>query len=241
MDSTPPIPDLTRRNLQAWNRLYGASSELVWGAAAVGFLRGFLEPEYAAGRRFRRALDAGAGEGRNLPLLRDLAEGVVACDGSAEALAKLTSRHGGEVQTVRSELAQLPFPDAAFDLVLLCDTIETLPEPEPVLRELRRVIAADGRLVCNFPEPEGDVAGTDMVPAGADGFLYEDRYFYRFTTPEQARWLLESTGWRVVREQTMTWTEEAHPGFRDYTHGHCSRVFLVEPLPSGGAGGAQGG
>ena len=187
-DPFSPSAELTRRNLQAWDHLYGESAKLVWGHEAVGFLRAFLEPELRAGRSFQRALDAGAGEGRNLPVLQQLAQTVVACDGSIEALAKLATLHGGDVETVVTELARTPFQNGEFDFLLLCDTIETLPEPEPVLHELRRVAGPGARLVCNIPGPEGDVAGTGMAQAEAtDGFLYKDRFFYRFMTQEQAR------------------------------------------------------
>lgn len=223
--------DLNRRNLSAWDELYASTGELIWGDAEVGFLGVFLTPERLAGRRFRRVLDAATGEGRNLPRLLGLADEVSACDGSAAALAKIAPDVAARVTLARCELAATPFADGAFDFILLCDTIETLPDPEPVLRELRRVLAPGGCLLCNIPGPDGDVAGVDMTAADDAGFLYRHRYYYRFFRDEAARELLAATGWRVIRAEEVAWREAPHPGFRPEEHDHCSRVYLLEAVP----------
>ena len=223
----PSLGELNVRNLSAWDALYASTGELIWGEAEVGFLATFLAPEKAAGRNFRRALDAGTGEGRNLPGLLRLAEEVSACDGAAAALAKIAPDVAQRVRLEHCELATTPFADGSFDFILLCDTIETLPDPAPVLRELRRVLAPGGCLLCNIPGPEGDVAGTDMTMVGDAGFLYRQRYFYRFFHDEAARELLAATGWRVIRDELVAWREAPHPGFRPEEHDHRSRIYLL--------------
>jgi SAM-dependent methyltransferase len=221
--------DLNQCNKQAWDALYASTSELVWGAEEVGFLRAFLAPEIAAGRSFRRALDAATGEGRNLPFLLSLAEQVSACDSSAAALAKVAAPVRDAVRLEYCDLARTPFPSAAFDFILLCDTIETVPDPAPVLREMRRILAPTGVLVCNFPPPEGDVAGIEMTPVGDDRYLYQGRYYFRFFDEAEVRRLLADTGWQLQRSETMTWREAPHPEFRPVPHQHCSQVCLLSP------------
>jgi SAM-dependent methyltransferase len=227
-------PDQQNQNLankQAWDRLYASTSDLVWGAGTVGFLAEFLRPEIAGGRSFRRVLDAATGEGRNLPLLLDLAGELSACDASEAALGKMPAEIKRRVRLAHCDLAQTPFPDASFDFILLCDTVETLPDAAPVFREMLRILAPGGALVCNIPGPEGDVAGIDMTAIGEEKYLYRGSYFYKFFRDHEVAQLLAATGWQAVRSEVMTWTEAPHPGFRLEPHQHRSRVYLLTAAP----------
>ncbi|HWL14841.1 MAG TPA: class I SAM-dependent methyltransferase [Opitutus sp.] len=218
---------LNHTNKEAWDQLYASTPNLVWGTGAVGFLEDFLRPEIARGRSFHHVLDAATGEGRNLPFLLQFADRLTACDASEAALAKVPVEIKPRVRLTRCDLAETPFADASFDFILLCDTVETLPDAAPVLREMQRILAPGGALVCNIPGPEGDVAGIDMTEIGREEYLYRGRYFYRFFRDHEISSLFAETGWQTVRAETMTWTEPAHPGFRAESHRHCSRVFLL--------------
>jgi SAM-dependent methyltransferase len=48
-----------------------------------------------------------------------------------------------------ADIAQLPFPDASFDLILGIEVLEHVPDPTAALRELRRL--ATGDLVLSVP------------------------------------------------------------------------------------------
>jgi SAM-dependent methyltransferase len=218
---------LNHANKTAWDQLYASTPNLIWGAGAVGFLEEFLRPEIARGRSFRNVLDAGTGEGRNLEFLLQFAGSLTACDASEAALAKMPAEIKQRVRLAHCDLAQSPFAEGTFDFILLCDTVETLPDAAPVFREMRRILAPGGALVCNIPGPEGDVAGIDMTEIGREEYLYRGRYFYRFFREHEISSLLTETGWQTVRAETMTWTESAHPGFRAEPHRHCSRVLLL--------------
>ncbi len=53
---------------------------------------------------------------------------------------------------VQADLRRLPFPDESFDYVLSFGAVEHAIEgPEPALKELHRVLAADGWLLCSVP------------------------------------------------------------------------------------------
>ncbi len=57
----------------------------------------------------------------------------------------------------RGDAEQLPYPDAAFDLVACQCSFHHLPKPEQVLREMIRVTKPEGRLVIiDSLAPEGD-------------------------------------------------------------------------------------
>lgn len=220
--------DLSRRNKQAWSQLYASNVGPVWGQAPAAFLEKFLQPLLAGNRRFARALDAATGEGRNLPVLARLAAHVTGCDAAPEALAKIPPGPAGhDVRLICTDLAATPFAAGEFDFILLSDVIETLPEPRPVLQEMRRVLARDGVIVCNIPGPEDGIAGIDMSPLGGRSFLYRRKFYFQFFDEREAVRLVEDAGFRIVRQEFMHWTEAPHPAFRSDEHTHRSRVFLL--------------
>ena len=214
-------------NKQAWDQLYAATEDLVWGVDPVGFLANFLRPEIARGRSFRRGLDAATGEGRKLPFLCSVVDELSACDSSEAALMKIPPDIKHRVRLEHCDLARTPFADASFDFILLCDTVETLPDAGPVFREMRRILAPGGALVCNIPGLEGDVAGIEMTDTGEERYLYRGRYFFKFFCEHEVAVLLSLTGWQAARKEEMTWTESAHPGFRAEPHQHRSQVYLL--------------
>ena len=220
--------DLSERNKHAWAHLYGSTPHLVWGRKPVGFLQPFLSATLPPSRRFQHALDAAAGEGRNLSALAPLAGRLVACDASAEALAKIPAPAAQRVRQVRCDLAVTPFTDGEFDFILLSDIVETLPEPHGVLREIRRILSSDGLLVCNIPGPEDEVAGIEMEQLGPNRYLYHGEFFYQFFAEADAKRLLNDAGFRILQQRLLQWEEEPHPEFRGSAHRHTSRVFLLE-------------
>lgn len=216
---------LEEENKTAWDQLYASTRELVWGAEPVAFLPRFLpiERDLPGGE----VLDAAAGEGRNLPLLLRLGRPVTACDSSPSALSKIPPAFAGRVAPLVCELSAVPLPSERFAFILLSDTVETLPEPGPVLAELRRLLVPGGLLLANVPGPEDGIAGRDMAPAAGDGWLYRGRYFYRFYEQAEAEGLFARAGLEAAGCGDWSWGEPAHPHFRDAPHEHRSRIFLL--------------
>ncbi len=102
----------------------------------------FLATVRALARRLERpaVLEVGCGEGH---LARYLAEGwdappIVAFDVSLPVIAE-ARRIGGSPHFFAGSSYALPFPDASFDLVIMCEVMEHLAEPERALREIARV------------------------------------------------------------------------------------------------------
>jgi SAM-dependent methyltransferase len=98
----------------------------------------------------RRVLDAACGEGYGSGLLGAVAKSVTGVDIDERTVSHARSRHPGP-EFVAADVSQLPFGDASFDLVVCFETIEHVPDPEGVLDELRRVMAADGLLFVSTP------------------------------------------------------------------------------------------
>lgn len=52
---------------------------------------------------------------------------------------------------VQADALRLPFADGTFDGVVCCETLQYVETPEHVVREIRRVLTRDGRLVLSLP------------------------------------------------------------------------------------------
>ena len=226
---------LSKLNQGAWDSLYGSTERPIWGTEPLPFLAQFAEAMSSVLREPSRVLDAGVGEGRNLPFLLGLgAQQVDGIDASARALEKVPAALREQVSLRQGQLADTGFPDACFDAVTLLDTFETLPDATAVLTELARIIKPGGLLLCNTPGLDDGVAGVDMRALSDNAFLYRSRYYFHFVTPDEATAMLQAAGFELVRAEHCAWVEAPHPGFRDETHGHVSHVVLARR--SGDAG-----
>jgi ubiquinone/menaquinone biosynthesis C-methylase UbiE len=155
-------------------------------------LRSILEP-----RAGERMLELGPGVGiYSIPMAKALMPGgvVETLDIQPEMLADLARRSAAagvaNIVTTDGDAQQLPFADGSFDGAYLIGVLGEIPDPPAALRELRRVLKPDGRLVI------GEVLGLDpdavrlttlCAMARDAGFAFERRlgprvgYFARFT------------------------------------------------------------
>lgn len=91
-----------------------------------------------------RVLEVGAGTGLNLAHYPPGVE-LVLVEPSAEMRAELQKRTSSEVIDARAE--NLPFPDGAFDAVVVGLVLCSVDDPALALAELRRVLRPGGQLV----------------------------------------------------------------------------------------------
>jgi SAM-dependent methyltransferase len=215
--------------MRAWDGLYGATSQPVWGRSPIGYLEEFLGYAAPRLRATSRLLDAGGGEGRNVLALERTGAQVSVCDASLQGLRKLGSIAHRRVPCVQCNLLSLPYRSGSFDLVLMADVVETLADPEPSLEEASRVLRRGGMLLCNIPDSTDPVADVDMLQDGRERGvrLYRATYFYRFFDVGTAAEMIRRHGFEIERTEQRAWTEEAHPSFRSYSHQHISNVFLA--------------
>jgi SAM-dependent methyltransferase len=108
-----------------------------------------------------RLLDLGCGKVPLYASYKDFVSGSVCVDWANTA-------HKNPHLDLERDLTQaLPFADREFDTILLSDVLEHIPSPEPLFREMARMLAVGGKLVMNVP------------------FLYplheEPHDFYRYT------------------------------------------------------------
>ncbi len=96
-------------------------------------------------------LELGAGEGfltARVHAKRPEAE-VVAVELSAD-LASQAQKRLRQVHFLAASIYALPFPDSSFDLVLACEVLEHLEDPESALQEVQRVTR--GSIVLSVPD-----------------------------------------------------------------------------------------
>lgn len=94
-----------------------------------------------------KILDVGCGTGANLEMLANFgaAEGV---DVSADALEFCRAKN---LKAQKGLAENLPFDDESFDLVTALDVVEHLDDDVAGLREMHRVLRADGRTLIFVP------------------------------------------------------------------------------------------
>ena len=152
-----------------------------------GFRR-FVEPLVAGAARGVRPeiLDCGCGTGHNLHMLRKHGRAY----GIDLTWAGLQYAHGqGERLVARASAAQLPFPDARFDLVTSFDVLYALPDDveRDAIREMFRVLKPGGTLIVN-------VAALDALRGNHSILSGEVR---RYSKGDLRR-RLETVGFRVT-------------------------------------------
>ena len=105
---------------------------------------GLMQAQIAAflpGQHIGSVLDYGAG---NAPYRRYLA-----CD--RYVTADVSQNLAGDIDHLIVPGEQLPIAAGSFDLVLLLDVLEHVPDPAFVLAEIRRLLAPHGRLIISLP------------------------------------------------------------------------------------------
>lgn len=126
---------------KVWNERY-AGKDLLWSGTANRFLVEVAEP-LAAGR----ALDLGAGEGRNAVWLAERGWQVTAVDFSDVGLAKgrkLADTRGVTAEWVHADLFDYEPPERAYDLVILLYLQLPIADLAPVLRRAASAVAPGG-------------------------------------------------------------------------------------------------
>jgi len=143
-----------------------------------------------------RILDIGCGTGVfTIPFARAVGPGgrVLAADilpGMVEACRRRAAAEGlANVEVALSTENAVPFPAASAELVFACQLLHELHEPPLFFAEMRRLLAADGRLV---------VVDWEKVDTGI-GPPVEKRL-----TPDEARALLQENGFRVERCESVS-------------------------------------
>jgi SAM-dependent methyltransferase len=99
----------------------------------------------------RRTLDLGCGEGRLGRLLAARGHRVIALD-AAPAMGRLAADAGEQLVVVGSA-SQLPLPSASVDVATAFMSLQDMPELEPAVTEVARVLVDGGRFCIAIAHP----------------------------------------------------------------------------------------
>lgn len=121
----------------------------------------------------QRVLDVGFGGGATFPMMMvGVGEGrVCGVDISGDMVSRARRRWRHEVEDGRldvreSSVESLPWPDGSFDAVTTINTIYFWPDLGAGLREIRRVLKTEGRLVIGMRSEEA----MSKLPIARHGF-----------------------------------------------------------------------
>jgi ubiquinone/menaquinone biosynthesis C-methylase UbiE len=94
-----------------------------------------------------RVLEIGIGSGVNLPIYGSEATSVCGIDPSAGLLRRAARQSEARATLVEASAEAIPFGDETFDTVVTTWTLCAIPAVVTALREMRRVLRPDGRLL----------------------------------------------------------------------------------------------
>jgi ubiquinone/menaquinone biosynthesis C-methylase UbiE len=158
-----------------------------------------------------RVLDAGCGRGG---LSETLAGAVALAAGADPDHTSLVEHRAPSLRRARALLERLPYAGGAFDLVVCSWVLEHLADPGAALREIARVLAPGGRLVCLTPNARHPVVLANRALMGswqrrlvrafygrAEADTFPARY--RANTPSALARLAAGAGLQVVAVQCI--------------------------------------
>lgn len=131
-----------------FDRMAEIDNEHWWFAARRDIIAGLIERQTKHARPMR-ILEVGCGTGSNLALLQRYGHvDAIEPDDAARALA--ASRSG---LPIRGGLLPdgVRLDDGAYDLIVLLDVLEHIPDDQGTLQALRSKLAAGGRLIVTVP------------------------------------------------------------------------------------------
>ena len=101
----------------------------------------------------RVVCDVACGTGYGTKLISKMANLVIGVDISREALTYAKKHYGKEynIEFVLSDACNLPFRDKAFDTTVSFETIEHLVCYKDFLKETKRILKMDGKLIISTP------------------------------------------------------------------------------------------
>ena len=148
---------------------------------------------------YERALEVGYGAGA---VLLTLAPRVATLDGldldaEPEPVRALLERRGFSAALVRASVYELPYGDAAFDLVVCFSVFEHLHDFERALREVHRVLMPGGEFLLGMP------AVNKMMESGFRIIGFKGIEDHHVTTPRAVSERFASVGFRVARKRTL--------------------------------------
>lgn len=147
----------------------------------------------AGNKRAGRVLDIGCGEGTFLSAMARRGWEAWGVEVSSAGAARAAGRPG--LKIFDKPVEECGLAPKSFDLITLWHSVEHVPDPAALLRQVATLVKDDGRVFLAFPNPQS----WDLQLFGALWFhLDPPRHLYYFSPATMSR-LLETCGLRVEK------------------------------------------
>lgn len=144
----------------ARNPAWYESSQLAWYdhgpcrhhlAQRKRYVESVLAERLAPGKRAKRLLDLGCGDGANTRWLIDWAEEIEACDYNVLRLRRCRRLIGSRVALCLADVHRLPWIDNRFDIVFFNHVLEHIDDDIGALQSVGRILKPGGLLILGVP------------------------------------------------------------------------------------------
>jgi SAM-dependent methyltransferase len=134
----------------------------------------------------------GPGTGTFLYVAQQDGHHVLGCDVSSEFLNYAQENYGVEIHHGRFE--KQPYEDGQFDIIMLLNVIENVPNQVEFLRAIHRTLKPGGYFILNFVNMQGNLIEKLQ---GSKYFLYRPPVCYAYPGPVMER-ILDKFGFSIV-------------------------------------------
>ena len=119
------------------------------------FVRSKLQ-QLALNQTFETGLNLGTGEGDYDRMIAGYCRDLTGCDINADDIehARAVNRGVLNLHYETNDALQLSYAPASFDLLVSCEVIEHVGQPEQMVREIARVLKPGGYAIMTFPSRE---------------------------------------------------------------------------------------
>lgn len=152
--------------------------------------------------RGKEVLEIATGPGLLAKHVASAASSMIATDYSDGMIAE--SKKGDYPPNLKFEVADaaaLPYEDDSFDVVLIANALQVMPQPEKALQEIDRVLRKDGLLIApNFVEHKaGFISRLWSGILNLAGVRFDHQW-----TGDEYLAFLERNGWQVTFRKEMS-------------------------------------
>lgn len=164
-----------------------------------------------------RTLEVACGRGGFVRLLARKGADAIGLDFSHAALKiarerSLQSDEEHRAIFLQGDAHELPFPDNCFDIVVSCETIEHLPQPERGVSEFHRVTRPGGTLFLTTPNYFNLMGLYEIYCKFRHPHRKPDQPYDRIQLFFQTRRLLKHAGWQIQKSDGMVHQLPIIPG-----------------------------
>ena len=164
-----------------------------------------------------KGVEIGTGTGRfSIPF--DIAVGVE----PSSTMAKIARSRGMTIYNAKAE--NLPFDDNTFDFVLMVTTICFLEDPLQSLREIRRILRPDGKIIIGMLDKDSPL-GRGYESKKKSSKFYQHANFY--SVNQVLEWLRQLEYDHIQIIQTIITKPEDIKDIEAIKEGHGEGLFVV--------------